>query len=83
MNNRMIDIIMHNFPEEHFVIATGFDDAIIGMDEGSMRIIYSIQKCIQILIEQDNMSEDDALEHFDYNVSGSYIGDKTPIWSFP
>jgi hypothetical protein len=26
------------------------------------------------------MSEEDALEHFSYNVSGAYVGDKTPIW---
>ena len=83
MNNRTIDIIMHSHPENQFIIATGFDDAIIGVDESSMRIIYSIQKCIQILMEEDKMSEEDAIEYFDYNVSGSYIGDQTPIWSFP
>lgn len=27
------------------------------------------------------MEEEDALEHFYYNVEGSYVGEKTPIWS--
>ncbi len=27
-----------------------------------------------------DMSEDDAMEYFNFNVSGSYVGDKTPIW---
>jgi hypothetical protein len=26
------------------------------------------------------MSEEDALEHFDFNVSGAYVGEKTPIY---
>ena len=58
--------------------ADGFDDAILGVDESSMRLIYSISKCIDILME--DMSDEDALEHFYYNVSGSYMGEQTPIW---
>jgi len=53
---------------------------IIGVDEKEMRLIYSVSKCIEILCR--DMSEEDALEHFDYNVSGSYMGDKTPIWCY-
>jgi hypothetical protein len=26
------------------------------------------------------MTLEDALDHFGYNVSGSYVGEKTPIW---
>ena len=26
------------------------------------------------------MSEEEAVEYFDYNVKGSYVGEKTPIW---
>lgn len=60
------------------VKADGFDDAIIGVDETSMRLIYSIQKCINIL--KNNMTEEEATEHLDFNVINSYIGEKTPIW---
>ena len=80
---RILDMILEAYPEEGFTIATGFDDAIIGLDESSMRIIYSTHKCIQILMDKDELSEEDALEHFDYNIAGSYIGNHTPIWSFP
>ena len=75
-------MIVEQYPEDDFMIATGFDDAVIGVDEFSMRIIYSMQKCIDILM-QEGMSEEDAEDYFDYNVAGAYIGDKTPIWSFP
>lgn len=74
----MLDSITELFPDETFLKADGFDDAIIGVDESSMRLIYSVKKCIEILCK--DMSYEDALEHFEFNVSGSYVGDKTPIW---
>lgn len=73
----MIDEILENYPDESFLKADGFDEAIIGVEESSMRLIYSVSKCIEILMR--DMSDEDALEHFYYNVSGSYVGEKTPI----
>ena len=74
----MLDNIIEWFPEDEILKADGFDDAIIGIDEFSMRLIYSVSKCIEILCR--DMSEEDAVEYFDYNVKGSYVGEKTPIW---
>ena len=74
----MIDEIINNYEEETFLKADGFDEAIIGVDETTMRLIYSVKKCIEILMR--NMSEEDAIEYFSFNVSGGYVGDKTPIW---
>jgi len=48
------------------------------IDENSMRLIYSKSKCIQILMK--DMSEEDALEYYEYNIVGAYMGEKTPIW---
>lgn len=73
-----LESILEKYPDETFLKADGFDDAILGVDESSMRLIYSISKCIDILME--DMSDEDALEHFYYNVSGSYMGEQTPIW---
>jgi len=60
--------------------ADGFDEAIIGVatDFTEPRLIYSVSKCLEIL--QRDMSEEDAMEHFTYNVSGAYVGEQTPIW---
>lgn len=74
----MIDKIIEWFPEEEILKADGFDDAIIGIDGFSMRLIYSVSKCIEILCR--DMSEEDAIEYFDFNVKGAYVGEKTPIW---
>lgn len=75
----MLDIILESYPEEKLKKADGFDKAIIGIDDSSMRLIYSVSKCIKIL--KKDMSEEEAIEYFDYNVKGAYMGEKTPIWS--
>jgi hypothetical protein len=74
----MLESILENYYEEEFLKADGFDDAIIGVEENSMRLIYSVKKCLEIL--QTDMDEIDAMEYFTYNVSGAYMGEKTPIW---
>ena len=74
----MIEDIIEQYYEEQFLKADGFDDAVIGVEENEMRLIYSVSKCLEILMLE--MSELDAMEHFTYNVSGSYVGEKTPIW---
>jgi len=73
-----ISRIVESYSDEEFLTADGFDKAIIGVSGD--RIVYSRTKCIRILMFQDELSEIDAIEHFDYNVSGAYVGDKTPIW---
>jgi hypothetical protein len=76
----MIDKITEYYQDESFLKADGFDEAIIGVDENEMRLVYSVSKCIEILCR--DMSEEDAIEHFYYNISNSYVGDKTPIWCY-
>lgn len=76
----MLEQILEYYQEEEFLKADGFDDAIIGVDEKSMRLIYSVTKCLEILIVNDEMSVEEAIEYFDFNVRGAYMGDKTPIW---
>ena len=75
----MLDKILEWFPEEEILKADGFDDAIIGVEDESMRLIYSVSKCIEILVAQ-GMSEEDAVEYFHFNTKGAWMGDKTPIW---
>lgn len=75
----MLDRLLEYYQEEEILIADGFDEAIIGIEDTSMRLIYSIEKCIDILIAE-GLSEEDAIEHFEFNVRGSYVGEQTPIW---
>ena len=60
--------------------ADGFDDAIIGVDYNTGRIAYSVSKCITILMIDEQMTELDATEWFDFKVAGAYVGEGTPLW---
>ncbi len=67
--------------------AEGFDDAIIGITDGAfaptMRLVYDIDKCVDILMRRDGMTREEAMEFFTFNVSGAYVGEGTPlyVWS--
>lgn len=75
----MLDKILESFPEEEIIRADGLDEAIMGIEQFTMCLIYSKSKVIDILV-REGMTEQDALEHFSYNIQGAYIGDRTPIW---
>ena len=77
---------------EEALIADGFDEAIIGMCEryGNDSIVaYDKDRCIELLMKQFGKSDEDeedidlreqAEEYFSYNVSGSYMGENTPVF---
>ena len=73
------EIIIERIPDETLMFADGFDDAIIGLCETTNRVIYSTSKILEILMD-GGMEYEDALEHFGFNISSSYIGEMTPIF---
>ena len=79
MNNLQDFVDLYAEPDQTLK-ADGFDDAILGIDS-KQRMVYSIEKILEIL-QKDDMSEEDALEHFYYNIEGSYVGDYTPLYIF-
>lgn len=58
-----------------------YDSAIIGYDENSGRIVYDYEKMAEHLMDNDNMSYEEAIEFIDYNTVRAcpYMGDKAPI----
>lgn len=78
----MLEEIVDSFPDIKFLKADGLDKAVIGFDETSERLIYSVSKILQILMEDDGMTDEEALEHYYYNIVGAYVGEKTPIYCF-
>ena len=63
----------------------GLDDAILGFindtwGTGENRLIYSVDKMVQIFMDRDGMSVDDAYEYIDFNIIGAYVGKQTPVY---
>jgi hypothetical protein len=77
MSSSKLEQILELYPEDTFMVADGFDDAIIGVDDNNLKIVYDIDKVIDILIK-DGMSVDEAIEYYEYNIAGAYVGENTP-----
>ena len=75
----MIQQIIEAYEDCGILKADGFDDAIIGIDSVNYRLIYSISKVIQILVDE-GMTQEDAWDHFGFNIECAYVGEQTPIW---
>ena len=77
---------------EEALLADGFDSAVLGMCErfGNDPVVaYDREKCVEILMDEfaQNIDEDEdedlytmAVEYFDYNVAGAYVGENTPVF---
>lgn len=76
----LLDDILDSYDESKFKIADGFDEAVIGLDEKQNRLIYSVKKCVEILMERDGMTYEVAREFLDFNTIDAYVGELTPIW---
>lgn len=65
------------------LLCDGFDNAIIGMAErinlGPV-VAYSVEKIIDIMMQRDGMTYEEALEYYDYNIQGAWMGEYTPIF---
>ena len=55
-----------------------FEPAIIGQSDADFRIVYSVEKIIDILSE--DMTREEAIEFYEYNILGAYMGEMTPIY---
>ena len=64
---------------DEMLFADGYDNALIGYTDAGVAV-YSIEDIIMIMVNEEEMTEEDALDHFYYNVAGSYVGEYTPIY---
>lgn len=66
------------------LLANGFEAALIGWAErfnSGPVALYDRDKCLRILVERDGMTWEDAEEFFQFNVTGAWVGEGTPIFA--
>lgn len=64
------------------IVLDGFNEAIIGIVEefgNGPRILYSREKILEILQNRDEMSFQDAIDFYDFNILGMYAGEQNPV----
>ena len=68
-----------------------FDKAILGLTSHSPgwdmkpRVAYSSQKIIELLMREEDMAYDEALDYFDFNIQGFGMSDPPPpllVWDW-
>ena len=66
--------------DPELLYADGYDDCILGMTfrEEVPVVLYSENQVIENLAQQ--MPLDEAVEYFDFNIKGAYVGDRTPVF---
>ena len=67
------------------LLADGFDDAFLGYGTqfNKMLAVYDYDKCVDILMKRDDMTEEEAEEYMEFNVMGAYMGEHTPVFLRP
>ena len=67
--------------DEEVLYADGFEEAFIGyswrFSDGPLAT-YDRDMCIEILMR--DMDHDEAVEYFEFNVVGAWVGERTPVF---
>lgn len=79
-----IDDLAGKFPEYDILRMDGYDAAIIGLlwelDREQPVIAYDRELVLNILVEREGMTYEDAVEFHEYNQAGAYLGPGTPVF---
>jgi hypothetical protein len=69
-------------PLEGAMLANGFEDALVGYGYqfNYPVAVYSMNGCMEILMKRDGMNDEEAMEFFNFNVQGAWVGESTPIF---
>ena len=67
--------------EETVLLADGLENAFLGIGRQFTHpvAIYSYKKTLKCL-KGKGMTMEDAIEYFDYNIAGAFVGDQTPVF---
>ena len=88
-SRKQIDEFIEEYFPQHaseegngILLADGFEKAFIGVGSAYYNppcAVYDYDKCIDILVS-DDCDFDQAIEYFEFNVTGAYVGPQTPLF---
>jgi hypothetical protein len=84
MTNRQREL-MEQLGEENpdALLADGFEDAFVGISRrfGQEALAcYDYRKCIELIMDGGAGTEEEAVEYFEFNVIGAWVGNGTPVF---
>jgi hypothetical protein len=86
-DDRFRDLLADEYPDSDLLFMTEeiYDAAIIGVSvmccgtQNQHQVIYDWDLVIKANMDL-GMSEEEAIEYFEYNQGGAYVGEQTPIY---
>ena len=68
--------------EEGILLADGFEEAYLGQARQftTWVAVYDYDRCLDVLMQRDGMSRDEASDFFEFNVVGGWVGKQTPVF---
>ena len=68
--------------EEELLLMDGYDDCIVGLVDrfGQPTIVCDDKEKVIEKLMADGMTDEEALEWFEFNQIGAWMGDKTPCF---
>lgn len=63
------------------MLVDGHDNALAGWSTDG-KAIYRVYDIVATLMERDGMTYEEAMEYFDFNILGAYVGEYTPIYMY-
>ena len=80
--NRADIMDLYGDDEPDILFAEGYDEAIAGTvwDGERTRVVYDTELILELLMGRSEMSYEEAVEYFDFNIAGSDMGVYTPLY---
>ena len=81
MSSELRDALAEINPEA--LLADGLEAALVGYTVNHHHAhvaVYDINKCIEVLVDRDGMSHEEADEFLSFNTLGAYVGENGPIY---
>jgi hypothetical protein len=81
VNQELLEALGELNPEA--LLADGLEAAFIGYTVNHHHAhvaVYDINKCIEVLVDRDGMSHDEADEYLSFNTLGAFVGENGPIY---
>lgn len=84
MGNKEINEYIQKWADytgEPLITYDGLEDAAMGIvtvHTQPTRVVYSFSKIIEVLMRDSEMNYEEAIEYFDFNINGAWVGERTP-----
>ena len=84
MTRKQIDHLVDVYPDLDFFKIDGFDSCCVGVvSQHNMRnvLAYDVNKILKKLVKE-GMTREEAIEFFNFNIGGAYLGTGTPAFIY-